>query len=148
MAKELDERPASSVDKKSQAPRQYAPGVSLLSRRTFELDLQTKISVEEIERWLLTAAAKTTSAHVLTEIFAGQLAQAGLGVDRLVLNVGTFHPQANGYAWAWNILDGICDEIQISEETLFSDAFRNNPIYRVITFGENVREKLLELLEE
>ncbi|NRB31795.1 MAG: adenylate/guanylate cyclase domain-containing protein [Rhizobiaceae bacterium] len=142
MADELDERPASPVGQKSQAPRKYAPGVSLLSRRTFELDLQSKISVEEIERWLLTAASKTKSAHVLTESFACRLARAGLGVDRLVLNVGTFHPQANGYAWAWNILDRICDEIQISEETLFSDAFRNNPIYRVITFGENVREKL------
>lgn len=144
MANESDERLANPVNDKGQAPRQYAPGVSLLSRRTFDLDLRSQISSGDIERWLLTAASRTTSAHVLTESFACQLAQAGLGVDRLVLNVGTFHPQANGYAWAWNILDGICDEIQISEETLFSDAFRNNPIYRVITFGENVRVNLLE----
>lgn len=144
MANEFDERLAKRVKEKAQAPRQYAPGVSLLNRRTFELDPHSKIGAGEIKRWLLTAASKTTSAHVLTESFACQLAQAGLGVDRLVLNVGTFHPQANGYAWAWNILDGICDEIQIGEETLFSDAFRNNPIYRVITFGENVRVNLLE----
>jgi adenylate cyclase len=143
MANDFDERLPNTVNGEDQAPRQYAPGVSLLHRRTFEMDLQSKISPKDIERWLLGAASKTTSAHVLTEGFACQLAQAGLGVDRFILNVGTFHPQANGYAWAWNILDGICDEIQISEETMFSDAFRKNPIYRVIAFGETVRVKLL-----
>ena len=143
MANDLDERLPNPANGKGQAPRQYAPGVSLLHRRTFELDLQSEISPEDVQRWLLGAASKTTSAHVLTEGFACQLAQAGLGVDRFILNVGTFHPQANGYAWAWNILDGICDEIQISEETMFSDAFRKNPIYGVITFGETVRVNLL-----
>ena len=143
MANDPDDRPASAVNGADQAPRQYAPGVSLLHRRTFELDRQSDTSPADIERWLLGAASKTTSAHVLTEGFACRLAQAGLGVDRFILNVGTFHPQANGYGWAWSIVDGICDEIQISEETMFSDAFRNNPIYRVVAFGETVRVNLL-----
>ena len=73
------------------------------------------------------------------EGFACRLAQAGLGVGRVSLNIGTLHPQVYGYAWNWSVVDGICDEIQIAAETLFSDAYRDNPIFRVIEFGEVVR---------
>ena len=123
-------------------PRKYAPGVQLLHRRTFELNQQESLDIEEVERWLLGAASKTVSAHALVEAFACRLARAGLGVARMILNVGTVHPQAYGYAWHWNTLDGICDEIQISEDTLLSDQYRQNPICRVIEFGEEVRVQL------
>ena len=120
-------------------PRRYAPGVKLLQRRTFQLDLQTRLSPTDIKRWMLGAASKTVSASVLTEEFACRLAQAGLGVSRLSLNVGILHPQLFGYAWNWSSLDGICDEIQIPEETLYSDAYRKNPLFRVMEHGEVLR---------
>lgn len=124
------------------SPRNYAPGVRLLHRRTFELNLQESLETDEVEHWLLGGASKTASAHALVEGFACRLARAGLGVDRMILNVGTVHPQAYGYAWHWNILDGLCDEIQIGEDTLLSDQYRQNPIFRVIEFGESVRMRL------
>lgn len=123
-------------------PRSYAPGVHLLHRRTFELDLKQRLDIEEVEHWLLGAAAKTADAHALVESFACRLARAGLGVARMILNVGTVHPQAYGYAWLWNSLDGLCDEIQVGEDTLLSDQYRQNPICRVIEFGETVRVTL------
>jgi adenylate cyclase len=142
MAKESDERFPQALHGLNPAPRRYAPGVRLLQRRTFDLDLQSTTSPTDVERWLLGAASKAASAHALIDGFARRLAQAGLGVARLSLNVGTLHPQAYGYAWNWNTTDGICDEIQIDEETLFSDEFRNNPIFRVVEFGETVRVTL------
>lgn len=123
-------------------PRSYAPGVRLLHRSTFELDLKQSLDVEEVEHWLLGAAGKTANAHALVENFACRLARAELGVARMILNVGTVHPQAYGYAWLWNILDGICDEIQVGEDTLLSEQYRQNPICRVIEFGETVRVDL------
>ncbi|MGI9355232.1 MAG: adenylate/guanylate cyclase domain-containing protein [Rhizobiaceae bacterium] len=129
-------------------PRNYAPGVQLLHRRLFELNQQEGLDIEEVEHWLLGAASKTVSAHALVEGFACRLARAGLGVDRMILNVGTVHPQAYGYAWHWNILDGICDEIQISEGTLLSDQYRQNPICRVIEFGESIRVQLQQKLAD
>lgn len=126
------------------APRKYAPGVTLLNRQTFKLSQRKSLSVADVEHWLLGAASKTASAHALVQEFACHLAQAGLAVDRFILNVGTFHPQAYGYAWHWNTVDGICDEIQVSEATLLSDAFRRNPICRVIEFGEKMRVTLAD----
>ena len=124
------------------APRNYAPGVRLLSRRTFDKKPQDGQTVQDVEHWLLREASKMVSAHALVEGFACRLANAGLGVDRMILNLGTLHPQAYGYAWHWNILDGICDEIQIGEDTLLSDQYRKNPIFRVIELGEVARMQL------
>ena len=124
------------------APRSYAPGVRLLHRHTFDLQQQAKLAVEDVDKWLLGPASKLETAHALVVGFACRLACAGLGVDRMILNIGTLHPQAYGYAYHWNVLDGICDEIQIGRDTLLSDAYRRNPIYRVIEFGESTRVKL------
>jgi len=142
MANDIDERPPETWHSQDPAPRNYAPGVRLVQRRITDLDMQTPISPEDVERWLLGAASKTASAHVLMEGFACRLVQAGLGVGRVSLNIGTLHPQVYGYAWNWSVVDGICDEIQIAEETLSSDAYRDNPIFRVIEFGEVVRISL------
>ncbi len=121
------------------APRTYAPGVKLFERRTFDLDLQTVVTPEDVESWLLGAASKIVSANALVEGFACRLAQARLDVARFALNVGTLHPQISGYSWVWSTLDGICDEIQIAAETLTTDAFRKNPIFRVAEHGEVFR---------
>ncbi len=143
MASDIDKRLPDAMQSEDPAPRSYAPGVRLLRRRAIDLDLQTTISPADVEDWLLDAASKTASALALIDGFASRLAQARLGVARLSLNVGTFHPQAYGYAWNWNTSDGICDEIQIGEETLFSDEFQKNPIFRVVEFGDMVRLTLL-----
>ena len=143
MANDFDKRLPEALHSLDPAPRVYAPGVRLLQRRLVDLDGQVTINPEDVEGWLLGTASKAASAHALTEGFANRLAQAGLGVGRLSLNIGTLHPQAYGYAWNWNTVDGICDEIQIGEETLLSDEYRENPIFRVIELGEVVRVPLL-----
>jgi adenylate cyclase len=139
MAHALDAKLSVTKHNIDPTPRNYAPGVRLLGRRRFEPDLKTLSSPEDIEHWLLGPASKTASAHELMEGFVCRLAQARIGVDRMSMNVGTLHPQVYGYAWIWNSLDGICDEIQIGEETLFSDQYRKNPLFRVMEFGELVR---------
>lgn len=126
------------------APRTYAPGVDLIARDRFELDRTETLGADDVENWLLGAASKTTTALELVTGFASQLALSGLGVDRMTVGVGTLHPQVHGYSWAWSTHDSICDEIQISEETLNSDAFKKNPIYRVVEHGETIRIKLHE----
>lgn len=121
------------------APRSYAPGVCLLQRSPFSLDAGCEICPEDIADWLLDAAGRISATIDLTKCFAGRLAQAGLGVGRLSLNVGTLHPQASGYAWNWSTADGLCDEIQIGEEALYSDAYRMNPLFKVMEHGDLVR---------
>lgn len=120
-------------------PRNYAPGVRLVQRQRFKLDLEKRTTSENIEAWLLGAASKTTSAHALVAEFAAQLSQSGFGIDRFSVIVGTLHPQVRRYGWSWNTQDEICDEIQVSEETLASPEYRNNPMYKVIEYGETVR---------
>lgn len=132
-------QPAHSED---HYPRIYAPGVRLVQRQRFELDLEKSITPADVETWLLGEASKTASAHALVAEFAGQLAQSGFGVDRFTVVAGTLHPQIRRYGWTWNTRDGICDEIQVGEETLTSAAYRDNPIYRVVEYGEIVRVKL------
>ncbi|CTQ53346.1 Adenylate cyclase 1 [Roseibium album] len=123
-------------------PRKYAPGARLVERQRFELDLEKSIRPDNVEAWLLGAASKTQSAHALVAEFAGQLAQSDFGVERVTVIVGTLHPQVRRYAWIWNVEDGICDEIQIGEETLSSSEYRNNPIFKVVEYGETVRVPL------
>ncbi len=136
------ERSSLAVQEIDHYPRSYAPGVKLVDRRNFNLDQQDSNSVADVEQWLFSAASKALDAPDFINKFACRLAKAGLGVDRFILNVGTLHPQAYGYAWHWNIVDGLCDEIQISEDTLLSNAFRQNPICWVIENGETIRVNL------
>lgn len=130
------------------APRSYAPTVSLLRRSRFCLDLKNRIHPDELVDWMLGPASNINDTVALTEGFAGRLAKAGLGVGRLSLNVGTLHPQAFGYAWNWSTTDGFCDEIQIGEETLHSDAYRKNPLFEVMEYGKSVRVSLDPALME
>lgn len=142
MTRDPDQQRSDKRHSLEPAPRAYAPGVRLIARRIIQPDLDPPVSHEEIERWLLGPASKLACAHALMEGFVSRLARAGLGVDRMSMNVGTLHPQAYGYAWSWNRLDGICDEIQIGQETMVTDQYRRNPIFRVIEFGEAVRVRL------
>lgn len=124
------------------APRTYASGVSLLRRSRFDLNLSRQCTPEDVRDWLLNTAALIRDTIDLTKEFAERLVQAGLGVGRLSLNVGTLHPQAFGYAWNWSTTDGFCDEIQIGEETLYSDGYRKNPLFNVMEYGQTVRVPL------
>lgn len=95
-----------------------------------------------LEEWLLTDAVDVPDMLRLFESFVWRLGAAGLPVDRATLHVGTLHPQVYGYAWSWERADGICDEIQVAESSLSSDAYRRNPLARVIEAGETVVVRL------
>lgn len=122
------------------APRQYAHAVSLLRRanrgRAAAPTLQT---VAQIETWLLEDAVRIGDLIDLFEIFVWRLVAAGLPLDRASLHVGTLHPQLIGFAWNWNIADGLVDEVKVAEAALRSDAFLRNPLAIVLKTGQPVR---------
>ena len=122
--------------------RNYPAGVCLLNRNVFHIDRTVSLAPSDVENWLLDQANKVADTTALIEGFGARLVQAGLGVARLGLNVGTLHPQALGYAWNWNILDGFCDEIMLNEGVLSMDAYRSSPLYRTMEFGAQVQISL------
>jgi len=75
----------------------------------------------------------------LFERFVWRLVAASLPLDRASLHIGTLHPQIYGIAWNWNLDDGVCDEVKVTAAVLESDAYKKNPLYRVIEFGEAYR---------
>ena len=122
------------------APRSYPPMVNLLRRGNFDQTLPAS-SPEELEAWLLDDAAKQTDLLDLFQEFVWQLVAAGFPLDRASLHVGTLHPELYGYAWNWNLDDGYCDEVKVDEAVLATDAYRKNPLFRVIEHGELFRGK-------
>lgn len=130
------------------APRRYPAFVTLLRRRSFdkaELGTQT---LEDTERWLLTGANLETDLLELFQSFAWRLVASGLAIKRASLHVGTLHPQFFGYAWNWEHDDGFCDEVKVGDTGPQTEAFRSNPLFRVIEHGEMVRERLAGRSEE
>ncbi|MEM7731268.1 MAG: adenylate/guanylate cyclase domain-containing protein [Pseudomonadota bacterium] len=89
-----------------------------------------------MESWLLTDAIRQTSLGALVEAFFCRLHNAGLGVERGTLHIGTLHPQLYGYAWGWSVRDMISDELQVEERARDSTAFTKNPLFRVLENGE------------
>lgn len=110
--------------------------VTLLRRSHRTADEFPPSTIADLEEWLLTDAVKAPDMLALFESFVWRLGAAGLPVDRASLHVGTLHPQVFGYAWNWERADGFCNEVKVSEESLKTDAFRRNPIQRVIELGE------------
>lgn len=122
------------------APRSYAPSVSLLRRIAGgPSTAPERTTVDEIEAWLLADALREDDQLPLFESFVWRLVAAGLPLDRASLHVGTLHPQLFGFAWNWNRTDGLCDEIKVTEAALQTDAYRRNPLFRVIEYGEAFR---------
>jgi len=121
-------------------PRSYPPFVTLL-RRAEKGDQRAPAtsSLAEIEAWLLSSALSETDLLVLFDSLAWRLVAAGLPLDRASLHVGTLHPQLFGFAWNWARGDGLCDEVKVSEASLQTEAYRRNPLFRVIEHGETVR---------
>lgn len=122
------------------APRKYPPTVSLHERSARGA---TSAPIEqtpaEIEAWLLEDAIRIDGLLPLFEEFIWRLLAAGLPLDRASLHVGTLHPQLLGFAWNWNIADGLCDEVKVAEEALQMDAFLRSPLAVVFRTGEPLR---------
>jgi len=122
------------------APRRYPDWVTLLRRADGgPASAPARTTVGEIAAWLLADAMGEDDLLALYQSLVWRLVAAGLPLDRASLHVGTLHPQLFGFAWNWNRADGLCDEVQVSEASLTTDAYRRNPLFRVIQHGEAVR---------
>ncbi len=121
------------------APRSYPPMVSRLRRGERDPNLPEKIDPSELEPWLLEEAAGENDLLSFFQSFLWRLVAAGYPLDRASLHVGTLHPELFGYAWNWNRDDGFCDEVKVNEAVLATDAYRRNPLFRVIEYGEAFR---------
>ncbi|MGF1641006.1 MAG: adenylate/guanylate cyclase domain-containing protein [Rhodospirillales bacterium] len=122
------------------SPRTYPPTVTLRARSARGQSLAPFAQTpEEVESWLLQGAAGTDDLLALFEEFVWRLVAIGLPLDRASLHVGTLHPQLLGFAWNWNIADGLCDEVQVAAEALQNDAFLRSPLAVVFRTGEPLR---------
>ncbi len=124
------------------APRSYPHFVSLLRRGHFDPGTVAGADQAGVAAWLLSGAADENDLLELFQSFVWRLVAAGLPLDRASLHVGTLHPQLFGYAWNWNREDRFCDEVKVDETALKTDAYRLNPLFRVIEFGERFRARL------
>jgi adenylate cyclase len=129
----IEERPGNPE------PRSYPALVTLLQRSRFNPAGLAPQSTSDVGAWLLDAAIGEGDLLLLFQEFAWRLGKAGLPVVRASLHVGTLHPQLFGYAWNWNTDDGLCDEVKVDETVLATDAYRKNPIFKVIDRGEQFR---------
>jgi adenylate cyclase len=93
----------------------------------------------EIENWLLEEASADRHMINLLVKLIGRMKAAGSSIDRLTLHIGTLHPQLVGFAWVWNIDDGFCDEVRVADAAIDSDAYRLNPLQRIVETGETIR---------
>jgi adenylate cyclase len=124
------------------APRKYPAAVTLVRRSARgPASAPSVTTFAEIEHWLLHEASSEKDMLLFLESFIWRLLAAGSRIDRLSLHVGTLHPQLIGFAWNWNIIDGLCDEVKVAEAATESNAFKLNPLYRVFQFGETIRRK-------
>ncbi|XYK80303.1 MAG: adenylate/guanylate cyclase domain-containing protein [Labrenzia sp.] len=122
-----------------QAPRSYPSMVELLRRGQYDTSAVPRQTIPEVEAWLLDGAVAEDDFLLLYQAFMWRLVAAGLPVVRASLHVGTLHPQLFGYAWNWNSEDGLCDEVKVDEAVLMSDAYKKNPLSRVIDTGAQYR---------
>ncbi|MDA4844787.1 adenylate/guanylate cyclase domain-containing protein [Hoeflea poritis] len=121
------------------APRSYPKMVELLRRGRWTSSEIGPLSAAEVEAWLLDAAMDEDDFLLLYQGFLWRLVAAGIPIVRASLHVGTLHPQLYGYAWNWNSDDGLCDEVKVDESVLSTDAYRKNPLFRVVEGGEHIR---------
>lgn len=124
------------------APRTYPELVTLL-RRSSRYAQQSPVfeHIQPVRDWLLGAAVGGEDLMLLFEEFLWSMIADGLPLDRASLHVGTLHPQLYGFAWNWEREDGLCDEVKVHEKMLASDAYRKNPLFRVIENGEAFRAR-------
>jgi adenylate cyclase len=121
------------------APRHYPPSVTLLRRAgRGRAAAPERLSVAQIESWLLADAVRIPDLIELFETLVWSLVVSGMPLDRASLHVGTLHPQLIGFAWNWNIADGLVDEVKVGEATLTTDAYKRSPLAVVFETGEAV----------
>jgi len=124
------------------APRQYPRAVTLVRRSARgPAAAPAVVSFADIENWLLHEAAAEKDMLLFLESFLWRVVAAGGCIARVSLHIGTLHPQLIGFAWNWNINDGLCDEVKVAEAATHSDSFTLNPLYRVFNFGEHIRRQ-------
>ena len=124
------------------APRQYPAAVTLVRRSARgPAAAPAVVSFADIEHWLLHEAAAEKDMLLFLESFLWRLVAAGGTIARVSLHIGTLHPQLIGFAYNWNINDGLCDEVKVAEAATRSDAYKLNPLYRVFELGETVRRQ-------
>jgi len=111
------------------ASQSYSSAVTLLRRGTFDRSALAARTPSEIEAWLLEDALASRDLLDFYQKFVWRMDAAGMQVVRSSLHVGTLHPQLYGYAWNWNIDDGLCDEVTADTRVLTSDAYRRPPPY-------------------
>ena len=122
------------------APRSYPQSVLFVRRAgPIELVLERSDTFADIENWLLEDASAEREMIVLLVNLITRIKAAGSSVDRLTLHIGTLHPQLVGFAWIWNSDDGFCDEVRVGDATIDSDAYKLNPLQRIVETGETIR---------
>jgi len=122
------------------APRSYPDSITLRARASRGRAAAPAVQdAAMIEDWLLGDSIRVTTLLDLFEEFAWRLVAAGLPLDRAGLHAGTLHPLAAGFTWAWNSVDGLCDELQIVTATLESDDFLNSPLAVIFRTGQPLR---------
>jgi adenylate cyclase len=122
------------------APRSYPEFITLVRRAARNTEAApAETTMAQIEAWLLGPAIKENDLQALFQALVWRLVAAGLPLDRVSLHIGTLHPQLFGFGWLWEQQDGFCDEVQVAETMLRSDAYRSNPLFRAFEHGEQVR---------
>ncbi|MDH2384456.1 adenylate/guanylate cyclase domain-containing protein [Bradyrhizobium sp. CER78] len=124
------------------SPRSYPPSVSFVRRAGPILRAVGETDTfADIQNWLLEeAATEREMLHLLVKLIT-RMKAAGSLVDRLTLHIGTLHPQLVGFAWVWNSDDGFCDEVRVADATVASDAYKLNPLQRIVETGETIRRE-------
>ncbi len=123
-----------------QDPRSYPEGVTLVKRSARGAgSAPDKVTVAEIEEWLLHGATLENDMLTLLESFIWRMIAAGLPLDRASLHITTLHPQLLGFAWNWRRADILCDEVKVLHSATDSDSFKRNTIARVIETKQTLR---------
>ncbi|WP_235885500.1 adenylate/guanylate cyclase domain-containing protein [Bradyrhizobium niftali] len=121
------------------SPRSYPKSVAFVRRAGPIMVTAGVDTFVEIENWLLEEASADRHMIDLLVKLIGRMKAAGSSVDRLTLHIGTLHPQLVGFAWVWNVDDGFCDEVRVADAAIDSDAYRLNPLQRIVETGETIR---------
>lgn len=127
------------------SPRTYPPSITLRARAARGRSAAPAVQdAAAIEAWLLGDAIRIGSLLPLFEEFVWRMVAAGLPLDRAGLHVGTLHPLLVGFTWSWSIVDGLCDEIQVSEDTIHLSGFLDSPLAVVFDSGQPLRLDLMQ----
>lgn len=120
--------------------RAYPSGVTLVRRSARgAASAPEKVTIAEIEEWLLHGATLESEMLLLLEAFIWHMIAAGLPIDRTTLHITTLHPQLLGFGWNWRRGDGFCDELKVEHRASETDSFKRNTIARVIETRQCLR---------